>query len=155
MTPYIRLAELGLTLPEPPTPIANFVTLAESGRLIFLSGQGPLRADGTLLHRQGRRGRHASSEAYGHARLTGLNLLAVMHAAARRPRPHRARRQAARLRQRRPRPSATIPKVVNGCSDLFADVFGSIGGHARSAIGVGSLPDNITVEIEAIVEIAA
>ncbi|TIX11808.1 MAG: RidA family protein, partial [Mesorhizobium sp.] len=48
MTPYIRLAELGLQLPEPPTPIANFVTHAEAGRLIFLSGQGPLRSDGTL-----------------------------------------------------------------------------------------------------------
>src|SRR4051794_30028302 len=48
MTPYIRLAELGLTVPEPPPPIATFVTHAESGRLIFLSGQGPLRADGTL-----------------------------------------------------------------------------------------------------------
>ncbi|RUX64540.1 RidA family protein, partial [Mesorhizobium sp. M7A.F.Ca.CA.004.08.2.1] len=47
------------------------------------------------------------------------------------------------------------PKVVNGCSDLFADVFDNIGGHARSAIGVGSLPGNITVEIEAVVEIAA
>lgn len=47
------------------------------------------------------------------------------------------------------------PKVVNGCSDLFADVFDTIGGHARSAIGVGSLPGNITVEIEAVIEIAA
>ncbi|TGW04944.1 RidA family protein, partial [Mesorhizobium sp. M2D.F.Ca.ET.145.01.1.1] len=81
MTPYTRLAELGLTLPEPPTPIANFVTHAESGRLIFLSGQGPLRADGTLC--TGKVGEDVTVEqAYEHARLTGLNLLAVMHAAA-------------------------------------------------------------------------
>jgi len=68
-------------IPEPPAPIANFVTHAESGRLIFLSGQGPLRADGTLC--TGKVGHDVTVEqAYEHARLTGLNLLAVMHAAA-------------------------------------------------------------------------
>ncbi|RVD60849.1 RidA family protein [Mesorhizobium sp. M2D.F.Ca.ET.185.01.1.1] len=153
MTPYTRLAELGLMLPEPPTPIANFVTHAESGRLIFLSGQGPLRADGTLC--TGKVGEDVTVEqAYEHARLTGLNLLAVMHAAA--GDLGRIVRVVKLLGFVNAIPTfSDHPKVVNGCSDLFADVFDKIGGHARSAIGVGSLPGNITVEIEAVVEIAA
>ena len=153
MTPYIRLAELGLTLPEPPTPIANFVTHAESGRLIFLSGQGPLRADGTLC--TGKVGEDVTVEqAYEHAQLTGLNLLAVMHAAA--GDLGRIVRVVKLLGFVNATPTfGDHPKVLNGCSDLFADVFDKIGGHARSAIGVGSLPGNITVEIEAVIEIAA
>ncbi len=153
MTPYIRLAELGLTLPEPPSPIANYVSHAESGRLIFLSGQGPLRADGTLC--TGKVGEDVSVEqAYGHARLTGLiSLPSCMP-----PPAISAASCASSNCSASSTPSRHFgdhPKVVNGCSDLFASVFDRLGGHARSAIGVGSLPGNITVEIEAIIEIAA
>ena len=152
MTPYIRLAELGLTLPEPPTPIANFVTHAESGRLIFLSGQGPLRADGTLC--TGKVGEDVTVEqAYEHARLTGLNLLAVMHAAA--GDLGRIVRVVKLLGFVNATPTfSDHPKVVNGCSDLFVDVFGDAGRHARSAVGVAQLPFNVSVEVEAVIEFA-
>ena len=152
MSPYTRLAELGLRLPEPPSPIANFLTYSESGRLIFLSGQGPVRADGSLC--TGKVGANVTvEEAYDHARLTGLNLLAVMHAAT--GDLGRIRRIVKLLGFVNATPDfADHPRVVNGCSDLFVEVFASGGGHARSAIGVGSLPGNITVEIEAVVETA-
>ena len=149
MSPYKRLAELGLTLPEPPTPIANFVTHAESGRLNFLSGQGPLRADGTLC--TGKVGDDVTVEqAYEHARLTGLNLLAVMHDAL--GDLGKVKRIGKCLGRVNAVPEfAHTPRVINGCSDLMMDVFGAAGSHARSAVGFGSLPGNITVEIEAIV----
>lgn len=152
-TPYQRLATLGLELPPPPTPIANFLTHVESSRLVFLSGQGPLEPDGTL--HTGKVGIEVSvEEAYRHARLTGLNLLAVLHAAV--GDLSRVRRIVKLLGFVNAGPDfVDHPKVMNGCSDLFGAVFGGRGAHARSAIGVGSLPGNISVEIEAIVELDA
>ena len=151
MTPYDRLNALGLDLVTPPTPIGNFRNFVRCGSLLFISGQGPLEADGTL--HKGKVGRDVDvATAYQHARLTGLNLLSVMSEGI--GDLGQVKQIVKLLGFVNAIPEfADHPKVINGCSDLFVDVFGDIGIHARSAIGVGSLPNNITVEIEAIVEI--
>lgn len=148
-TPYDRLASLGITLPEAPPPIANFVTHVVEGNLLFLSGQGPTEPDGTL--HSGKVGSDVSVEsAYAHARLTGINLIAVMHAAL--GDLGRVRRVVKLLGMVNATPEfGDHPAVINGCSDLMTEVFGARGVHARSAVGFGSLPNQITVEIEAIV----
>ena len=150
-TPYDRLKALGITLPEAPPPIANFVTYVQEGRLLFLSGQGPTENDGNL--HTGKVGADVDVEtAYGHARLTGINLIAVMHAAL--GDLGRVRRVVKLLGMVNAAPDfSDHPSVINGCSDLFIDVFGERGVHARSAVGHSSLPGQITVEIEAIVAI--
>jgi enamine deaminase RidA (YjgF/YER057c/UK114 family) len=150
-TPYDRLKALGITLPDAPPPIANFVTHVLEGKLLFLSGQGPSESDGHL--HTGKVGAEVSVEAaYGHARLTGINLIAVMHAAL--DDLSRVRRVVKLLGMVNATPDfADHPAVINGCSDLFIEVFGENGIHARSAVGHGSLPGRITVEIEAIVAI--
>ncbi len=150
--PEDRLAALGLVLPAVPTPIANFVNVTRAGELLFLSGQGPLTAEGRLM--TGKVGRTVTAEeAYDHARLTGLNLLAVMRNEV------GALSRIRRVVKLFGMVNATDdfvdhPKVINGCSDLFVAVLGEAGAHARSAVGMSSLPNNITVEIEAIVQIA-
>ncbi|MFT4001177.1 MAG: RidA family protein [Rhizobium sp.] len=147
--PYERLEALGIRLPDAPPPIANFVTHVQEGNVLYLSGQGPLETDGTLY--KGKVGSAVSvEEAYGHARLTGINLLAVMHHAL--GDLNRVKRIVKLLGMVNAEPEFDEhPRVINGCSDLFIEVFGSTGHHARSAVGVGSLPNNISVEIEAIV----
>jgi enamine deaminase RidA (YjgF/YER057c/UK114 family) len=148
-TPYDRLAALGIQLPPPPPPIANFVTHVIEGNILYLSGQGPREVDG-FLH-TGKVGTDVTAEkAYADARLTGINLLAVMHDAL--GDLGRVRRVVKLLGMVNADPSfGDHPQVINGCSDLFNAVFGEAGRHARSAVGFGSLPGNITVEIEAIV----
>ena len=150
-TPYRRLAELGLTLPELPRPIGNFATHVQEGGLIYLSGQGPTHEDGRL--HTGKVGRDVSvAEAYEHARLTGLNLLAVLHGAL--GDLGRVRRIVKLLGMVNAAPDfSDQPKVINGCSDLFVAVLGDNGRHARSAVGMGSLPNRMTVEIEVIVKV--
>lgn len=151
MDVYARLDQLGITLPPPPPPIANFQTHAEARGLLFLSGQGPMRPDGSL--HTGTVGDDVSAEdAYGHARLVGINLLAVMHHAT--GDLNRIARVVKLLGMVNAAPGfADHPRVINGCSDLFVEVFGAAGQHARSAVGMGSLPGRITVEIEVIVEL--
>lgn len=150
--PYKRLAELGLKLPDLPRPIGNFATHVQEGGLIYLSGQGPTHEDGRL--HTGKVGRDVSiAEAYEHARLTGLNLLAVLHEAL--GDLGRVRRVVKLLGMVNATPDfSDHPAVINGCSDLFVAVFGEAGKHARSAVGFGSLPRQITVEIEAIVAVS-
>lgn len=147
--PYQRLASLGIELPPSPPPIANFVTHVREGNILYLSGQGPREADG-FLH-AGKVGAEVGvGEAYKHARLTGINLIAVMHDAL--GDLSRVKRVVKLLGMVNAVPHfEDHPSVINGCSDLFIDVFGEAGQHARSAVGFGSLPGNITVEIEAIV----
>jgi enamine deaminase RidA (YjgF/YER057c/UK114 family) len=147
--PYARLKALGIVLPEPPTPIGNFVTHVQVGELLYLSGQGPSEADGRK--HVGKVGAGVSVEAaYRHARLTGINLLAVMQDALGDLR--RVKRVVKLLGMVNATPDfMEHPKVINGCSDLFVEVFGPAGRHSRSAVGFSSLPDNITVEVEAIV----
>ncbi len=150
--PYRRLAELGLMLPALPRPIGNFATHIREGDLIYLSGQGPTHEDGRL--HTGKVGRDVSvAQAYDHARLTGLNLLAVLHGAL--GDLGRVRRIVKLLGMVNAEPDfGDHPAVINGCSDLFVAVFGEAGRHARSAVGFGSLPRQITVEIEAIVAVS-
>ena len=152
-TPYHRLAALGIELPPPAPPIATFVTHVIEGNVLYLSGQGPREADG-FLH-TGKVGTDVSTEkAYADARLTGINLLAVMHDAL--GDLSRVRRVVKLLGMVNAAPDfLDHPQVINGCSDLFNAVFGEAGQHARSAVGFGSLPGNITVEIEAIVALHA
>jgi enamine deaminase RidA (YjgF/YER057c/UK114 family) len=149
--PYARLAALGLTLPLSPTPIANFRPATREGDMIFLSGQGPTEAGGRLY--TGKVGDDVSSaEAYRHARLTGLNLISVLHEAVGDLR--RVRRIVKLFGMVNSTPDfAEHSQVIDGCSDLFFEVFGEPGAHARTAIGVNSLPRLITVEIEAIVAV--
>jgi enamine deaminase RidA (YjgF/YER057c/UK114 family) len=146
MTIGERLEELGLTLPEIGAPLGNYVDARRAGGLLFLSGKGP-KARGKL-------GAEMSvDEGYRHARETGLVLIAALRDA---------------LDGDLDRVEAIVkilgfvnaapdfedhPKVINGCSDLFVEVFGERGRHARSAVGVASLPSGIAVEIEAIVAV--
>jgi enamine deaminase RidA (YjgF/YER057c/UK114 family) len=151
-TPYDRLKALGIVLPTPPTPIANFVTHVEASGLLFLSGQGPRESDGRM-HTGKVGGGVSVEEAYQHARVTGINLLAVMHAAL--GDLGRVKRVVKLLGMVNAVPEfGDHPKVINGCSDLMVEVFGDAGRHARSAVGFGSLPGQITVEIEAVVAIS-
>lgn len=153
MSYLAQLESLGLVLLPVPRPIGNFRNFVRTGSLIFISGQGPREADGTLY--RGKVGQDvAAADAYQHARLTGLNILSVLADAI---------GDLGRVTQvvkllglvSATDDFANHPEVINGCSDLFTSVFGEIGQHARSAIGVASLPNNITVEIEAIFEISA
>jgi enamine deaminase RidA (YjgF/YER057c/UK114 family) len=146
-----RLQELGIVLPPVTPPVATYVNAVRTGNLLFLSGKGPTAADGT--QHTGKVGRHVTTaEAYQHARLTGLNLIAVMQAEL--GDLDKVRRIVKVLGMVNGAPEFTEqPKVINGCSDLFVEVFGEKGRHARSAVGMGSLPNDITVEIECIVEV--
>jgi len=148
-SPEERLARLGIVIPPPPPPVANFLTHVREGNLLFLSGQGPREADG-YLH-TGKVGADITAEeAYAHARITGINLLSVMQSVLKDL--GRVKRIVKLLGMVNAAPDfGDHPAVINGCSDLFVEVFGKRGEHARSAVGVGSLPGNITVEIEAIV----
>ena len=147
-SPLDRLAALGLTLPPPPAPVADYVPYAIHGDLLYLSGQGPRQHDGEL--RIGKVGRDVDVvRARADAELTGLNLLAVAQAAL--GDLGRVKRVVKLFGMVNAVPEfGDHPKVIDGCSSLLIAVFGEAGRHARSAVGHGSLPDGITVEIEAI-----
>ncbi|MCD8350742.1 MAG: RidA family protein [Planctomycetaceae bacterium] len=153
MHPEEKLKALGLTLPSVATPIANFVNYRIVGDMLYLSGQGPREADGTL--HQGTLGKNVSVEdGYRHARQVGLNLLAVAKEAL--GDLDRIQGWVKLLGMVNATPDFTDhPKVVNGCSDLLVEVFAERGQHARSAVGYSSLPGGISVEIEAIAQIKA
>lgn len=150
MTPYERLKQLGLELPTPAVPVANYVPFVIANGFLYLSGQGP-RANGVTP--TGKVGAEVALEdAYQHARQTGLNLLAVAHMAL--GDLGRVQRVVKLLGMVNAAPTfGDHPKVINGCSDLLVEVFGDAGKHARSAVGMGSLPGNMTVEIEAIFQL--
>jgi enamine deaminase RidA (YjgF/YER057c/UK114 family) len=133
-----RLKQLGIELPQLRPPVANFIPAARLGNIVFLAGTGPVNPDGTRP--QGKVGRDVTVEqAAQHARNVGLPLLAALR-----------------------NETGSLDKVVRfgrvfgmvNCSDLFVEVFGDRGRHARCAVGMGSLPFNMTVEIEAVVEVA-
>jgi len=143
-----RLAELGIALPEVGAPMGNYVHAVRTGKLLFLAGKGPHNADGTMP--KGKVGQDVSvEEAYVHARSVGLTLVAVLKQTLG---DLDRVRQVVKVLGAAPDFGAQ-PAVINGCSDLFVEIFGDAGRHARSAVGMGSLPEGITVEIEAIVEI--
>ena len=144
-----RLAERHITLPPAPKPMGNYVPYRIAGNLLFLSGAGPRNADGT--HTCGKVGTDLTvDQAYQAARQTGLTLLANMRDAL--GSLDRVDTILKVLGMVNAIPNFTDhPAVINGCTDLFVEVFGDNGRPARSAVGMGSLPMNIAVEIEAIV----
>lgn len=150
--PTQRLAALGIVLPaRAPTPIGAFCNVRQSGNLLYVSGQGPVTPDGRLM--RGKVGADVSAEeAQDHARLVALNILGALRDAM----------------GDLDRVGGVVkllglvnagadferhPFVIDGASLLLADIFGAAGIHARSSFGVSSLPNNITVEIEAIFEL--
>jgi enamine deaminase RidA (YjgF/YER057c/UK114 family) len=146
-----NLKKLGLTLPEIPTPLANYVPWKRDGNTIYLSGQGPRRNDGTM--HVGKVGKDVTVEqAYEHAKLVGLGLLAAAKAAAGGSLEKVEVLKVLGMVNGVPE-FTDQPKVINGCSDLFVQVLGDRGRHARSAVGMGSLPNQITVEIEAVMRV--
>lgn len=146
-----RLADLGLELPQLPQPVANYVRTVRTGNLVFLAGHGPLRPDGTYV--TGKVGTDLTvEEGYEAARLTALALLSSLEAEI--GDLDRVRRIVKVLGMVNADPSFTQhPQVINGFSDLMVELFGERGRHARSAVGMASLPLDIAVEIEMIVEV--
>ncbi len=145
-----KLAAMGLELPALPKPAGNYVPYKRVGEMLYLSGQGPRKADGTS--HTGKVGAEIDvEEAYGHARIIGLQLLAVAKSAV----GDLDKIEFVKLlgMVNAVPDFRDQPKVINGCSDLFVELMGERGRHARSAVGMGSLPNNITVEIEAIVRV--
>lgn len=149
--PEAKLKELGIELPEAASPVANYVNAVRVGNLLFLAGKGPKNADGEYV--KGKVGADLTTEeGYEAARLTGIAQLAVLKA------------ELGNLNKVKRCVKVTgmvncvsdftdQPEVVNGYSDLMVTVFGEKGKHARAAVGMGSLPRNIAVEIEMIVEV--
>ena len=147
-SPEARLAELGIELPEPSQPVANYVKWVQTGNLIFLAGHGPcdIRVTGKV-------GADLTIEqGYEQARETAICLLGSLKAAI------GDLSRVKRIVRVYGMVNATEdftqhPEVINGCSDLLVEVFGDRGRHARAAVGMASLPRNIAVEIEMVVEV--
>ena len=151
-TPELRLAELAITLPDTPAPIANYVPGVRVGNLLYLSGLGPApRADGREF--LGKVGEDLTlEEGYEAARLVGINLIARIKGEV--GDFSKVKRIVKLLSMIASAPSFyDQPAVANGCSDLLVEVFADKGRHARSAVGMAALPGNIPVEIEMIVEL--
>ncbi len=149
--PEAKLEELGITLPSPPQPVANYVNGVQAGNLIFLAGKGPRYPDGVEI--TGKVGTDVTIEkAYEGARLTAINQLAVLkHMLGNL---NRVKRIVKVLGMVNCDPTfVDQPKVINGFSDLMVEVFGEKGKHARAAVGMASLPRGQSVEIELVVEI--
>jgi enamine deaminase RidA (YjgF/YER057c/UK114 family) len=150
-SPEQNLSKLGIVLPKPTSPIANYVKYVQSGNLLFLSGHGPSKTDGTYII--GKLGTDLTvAQGAEAAKLTGINLLATLQAAV---------GDLSKVKRivkvlgfvNGNNDFAEQPKVMNGFSDLMVAVFGEKGKHARSAIGTNSLPNNMAVEIEMVVEL--
>ena len=149
--PTRRLAALGLALPPPPPAVGSYVNAVRTGTLVFLAGHAPFRADGSVV--MGKLGRDLDAAAgYEAARLAGLGVLTTLaHELGSLDRVRRLVRVLGVV-------NATAEfvehaNVVNGASDLFVEVFGDAGRHARLAVGVASLPFDIALEIEIIAEV--
>ncbi len=148
-----RLAELGITLPQPAAPVASYVPAVESGGMLYISGQISFAEDGSLI--TGRLGDDVDLDGgIAAARRCGVMLLAQMKAAlGSLDRVGRVVKLGAFVNST---PDFTDqPKVANGASELMQEVFGESGRHARSAVGVAALPLGVAVEVDAIVEVRA
>ena len=147
-----RLNELGITLPDAPAPAANYVPYVQTGKLLFISGQVPM-VNGAI-EVTGKVGADVSIEtAQQQARICAINILAQINAAT-----------GGDLYQVKQviklggfvacaNDFTNQPEVINGASDLMADLFGSAGQHARFAVGTNALPRGVCVEIDAVVEL--
>lgn len=153
MSADARLAELGLELPPAPAPAGVYKPLVIADKMVYVSGHGPLMPDGSMM--TGRVGDAVDQQhGYDAARQTGLAILATLKAEF--GTLDRIARVVKSLGMVNAAPDfQQHPAVINGYSELMAEVFGPEGGvAARSAVGMGSLPGNISVEIEAIFELA-
>lgn len=146
-----QLKRLGIVLQPMPAPLANYVPFLITGNLLFISGQVPRGADGDWL--VGKVGEGVTvEEAYRRARITGIRMLSVVESAL--GSLERVSRVVKILGFVNATPAfKRHPKVIDGCSDLMAEVFGEYGRHTRSAVGASSLAEDVTVEIEGIFEI--
>jgi enamine deaminase RidA (YjgF/YER057c/UK114 family) len=151
MSAEARLKELGIVLPKLASPVANYLPYRIAGNLLFLSGQGPRDEKGISL--TGKLGADITiEEGYRRARYVGLGLLAATRDAL--GSLDRVDFVVKLLGMVNAVPEFNdSPKVINGCSDLFVEVFGDAGRHARSAVGNVMLPNQISVEIEAIIAV--
>ena len=152
MTIEEKLKELGIELKTPPSPVANYIHVQQTGNLIYLSGQGPRNESGDFI--SGKVGSDITAEeAYELARNTAINIVSAMKSYL------GSLDKVKKIVKVFGMVNSTSdftdhPKVINGCSDFFVEVFGDKGRHARSAVGMGSLPNNMAVEIEIIVEVS-
>ena len=151
MSAEAKVKELGLDLSHPPPPVGNYIRGAQVGKLLFMSGHGPRRADGTYI--TGKVGKDLDlDQTYQAARQVGISMLSSMKAEL--GDLDKVKRAIKVLGMVNAVPDfGDHPKVINGFSDLMVSVFGEGGRHARSAVGMGSLPMNIPVEVEAIFEL--
>lgn len=152
MSAEAKLKELNITLPSAPQPLGNYVGGVQVGNLLFMSGCGPRESDNSST--TGKLGRDLDTEdGYQAARLVGLNMLANVKAQL--GSLDRVKRVVKVLGMVNADPAfKEHPKVINGFSDLMVEVFGDAGRGARSAVGMGSLPFQISVEVEMILEVA-
>lgn len=146
-----KLKELGIVLPESPKPVANYVRAVRTGNLLFVSGHGPYNDGKTLI--SGKLGKEVTlEEGYKTARNVALNCLASIRASL--GSLDKVRRVVKLLGMVNcTEEFKDQPKVVNGASDLLVEIFGEEGRHARSAVGMQALPNQIPVEIEMILEV--
>ena len=152
MSADAKLAELGIELPPAPKPAGVYNPLVQTGNLIYLSGHGPLKPDGSMI--TGKVGSDLNDEeGKAAARQTGLALIATIKSQL--GSLDKVKRIIKVLGMVNATPDfANHPSVINGCSELFVELWGEDGRAARSAVGMGSLPGNISVEIELIAELA-
>lgn len=153
MSVEARLKELNITLPTPPAPVASYVPYVVSGKNLFISGQVTLTPEG--LKFLGAVGKELSIEdGKAAARLCALNAIAQAKAACGGDLERIKRVVKLTVFVNSAAGFAQQPEVANGASDLFVEIFGEAGKHARSAVGAVSLPRNVATEVEAIFEIA-
>lgn len=153
-SPKENLEQLGITLPTPVPPVANYVTYVQTGNLLSVSGQLPLDNDGKLPY-VGKVGQEVSADdAKKAARLCAINIISQINAACDGDlgRVVRIVKLGAFVNCTDSFPGQ--PAIVNGASDLMVEVFGDKGKHSRSAVGTNALPLNVPVEIDALVEIS-
>lgn len=147
-----RLAELGIELPNPAAPAANYVPFVQVGDLVYVSGQISMNADGLVTGKLG--DGFSLDDAYAAARLCGINLISQVRAACDGDLDRLV--QVIKLNGfvNATQDFTDHPKVVNGASDLMVEIFGEKGRHARAAVGSSSLPLGVAVEVEGIFKIA-
>jgi len=149
--PELKLEELGITLSTPSSPVANYVNTVLTGNLLYISGKGPLQDNGEYI--KGKVGENLTiEEGYYAARVTAINLISTLKASlGDLSKVKRIIRVTGMVNSSSD--FTEHPSVVNGCSDLLVEVFGERGKHTRAAVGMNSLPSNIAVEIDMIVEV--
>jgi len=148
-----RLKELGITLAHPPKPVASYVPFTISGNQVFVSGQVPI-SDGALKY-VGKLGVDFSVEVgQAAAQLCAINILSVLREACGGNLDRVVRCLKVNVFVNATPDYDKQPEVANGASDLFVAVFGEMGRHARAAVGMGSLPRGVAVEVDAVFEIS-